>query len=300
VRRSAQLLMTILAGWTLVWAVPQAGSASSQATMPAASDGKISASAVWQPSQDFLNKAHLACDKGAGPASFTQCFMNQIAAAGAPADAVSFTRMLYQQNDGQVGIMTAFKKYGPVDAAEVFYPLRANDNYGLLLVNGDPKILDVDDLQKLDRAAMEQDPMLQGVKKKFAQADIWPGDRSSSALWPRVQPAPAGGTEFIVSYPLINGCHACQHVGLARFGWDFDASGKFLRTVYIPTPPPPKLTRPTRQPPVSPAPPTTQSAPPQQQGVAGENKIAGQARRRHCTAACQRVSTTNPSQQNGA
>jgi len=56
-----------------------------------------------------------------------------------------------------------------------------------------------------------------------------------------VQPMAAGGTEFIVTYPLINGCHACQHVGLARFGWDFDASGKFLRTVYIPTPPPPKI-----------------------------------------------------------
>jgi hypothetical protein len=266
VRRSGLLLVTILAGWTLLKAVPQAGLASSQATMPAASDGKIGASAIWQPPQEFLNKAHTVCEKGAGPASFDQCFMNQIAAAGAPADAVSFTRMLYQQNGGLVGIMTGFKKYGPVDAAQVLYPLRANDNYALLLVNGDPKILDIDDLQKLDRAALERDPMLQGVKKKFAQTDIWPGDRSSSTPWPRVQPLPAGGAEFIVSYPLINGCHACQHVGVARFGWDFDASGKFLRTVYIATPPPPKLTRPTRQPQAPPAPPpTTQPAPLPQQ-----------------------------------
>lgn len=251
------LLVTILAGWTLVYAAPQAGSVSSQATMPAASDGKIGASAIWQPPQDFLDKAHSVCDKGAGAASFDQCFMNQIAAAGAPADAVSFARMLYQQNGGLVGIMTAFKKYGPVDVAQVFYPLRANDNYALLLVNGNPEILDVDDMQKLDRAAMEQDSMFQAVKQRFPQTDLWPADHSGSTPWPRVQLLPAGGTEFIVSYRLINGCHACQHVGLARFGWDFDASGKFLRTVFIPTPPPPKLIRPTRQPQAPPAPPTT-------------------------------------------
>jgi len=255
VRRSALLLMTILASWTLVRAVPQAGSANPQA-MQGASDGKISVAAVWQPPQDFLSKAHLACDKGAGPASFTQCFMNQMAAAGAPADAVNFTRMLYQQNGGLVGIMTGFQKLGPVDAAQVFYPLRANDNYGLLLVNGDPKILDVDDLPKLDRTAMEQNPMFQAVKQKFPQSDIWPGDRSGSAPWPRIQPMPPGRTEFIVTYPLINGCHACQHVGLARFGWDFDASGKFLGTVYIPTPPPPKIL---------PRPHTPQSSSPSQQ-----------------------------------
>ncbi len=262
VRRSVLLLITILAGWTVVKAVPQAGSANSPATMPAASDGKIGASAIWQPPQDFLNKAHSVCEQGAGPASFDQCFMNQIAAAGAPAAAVSFTRMLYQQNGGLVGIMTAFKPGAPVGVAQVFYPLRANDNYALLLVNGDPKILDVDDLQKLDRTAMEQDPMFRSVKQRFTQADVWPADHSGSDSWPRVQPLHAGGTEFIVSYRLINGCHACQPVGVARFGWDFDASGKFLRTVFIPTPPPPKLMRPTRQPQAPPAPPTT--PPPQQ------------------------------------
>ncbi len=221
--------------------------------MQAPSNGEIGASAVWQPSQDLLSKAHLVCEKGAGPASFAECFLNQIA-AGAPADAVSFTRMLYRQNGGLVGIMTAFKKYGPVDAAQVFYPLRANDNYGLLLVNGDPKTLDVDNLQKLDRAAMEQSPMFQAVKQKFPQTDIWPGDRSSSAPWPQLQPVPEGGTEFIVSYPLINGCPACRHVRLTHFGWDFDASGKFLRTAYIPTPLPPKML-PRPHTPMSPQPP---------------------------------------------
>jgi hypothetical protein len=241
------LLLTIIVPLTLL---AQAGN-----SVPQTSSTKITASSVWQPPPDFLTNAHSVCDKSAGPASFPVCFINQMAAAGAPADALSFTRMLFQQSDGQVGIMSAFKSVGPVDVAQVLYPLRANDNYSQLLVNGDPSILDVDDLQKLDRKAMEQNALFQSVKQKYPQADIWPGDRSGNAPWPRVDSLPDGGKRFVVMYPLINGCHACEHVGTARFGWVFDAKGKFLQTVYIPTQPPPKLMRPSRPPAQSQPPP---------------------------------------------
>ena len=251
-RRSALLFLVLLASWSLLFAVPQSGTSG---TAGMAAGARIGPSAVWQPPQDFLTKAHTTCDKSANPLSFAECFIGQMSSAGAPAEAVSFTRMLYKQTDGMVGIMTAFKTYGPVDAAQVLYPLRANDNYALLLVNGDPKILDVDDLQKLDRSAMEQNVIYQGIRSRFSQTDLWPGDRSGNEPWPRVQPLSGGGTEFIVSYLLINGCHACQHVGVARFGWDFDASGKFLHTTFIPTPPPPKLMRPQRPPPAAAQPP---------------------------------------------
>ncbi len=234
------------------------------AQAPAA--GKIGASAVWQPPKDFVANAHTVCDKSAGPASPGECFIRQMSVAGAPADAVNFTRMLYQQSDGQVGMMSLFKTFGEVDMAQVFYPLRANDNFGLLFVNGDPKILDVDDLKKLDQTAMEQDPMFQAVKRKFPQAALWPGDRSSNQPWPRAQSLPDGGQQFMLSYPLINGCHACQHLGAVRFGWDFDARGKFLRTTFIPTPPPPKLLkRPRGTPPPSPPAAQPQAEPQAQQ-----------------------------------
>ena len=164
--------------------------------------GKITAAAVWQPPQDFLTKAHAVCDKSMSAVSFPECFMNQIAVAGAPAEAVAFTRMLYGQSDGQVGIMSAFKSFGPVDAAQVLYPLRANDNYGLLLVNGDPKVLDVDDLKKLDQAAMQQDRFSGGEDEVSRRVDIWPGDRSGSTPGRACKPIPDGGIEFIVTYPL--------------------------------------------------------------------------------------------------
>ena len=199
------------------------------------SSPKISASGVWQPPQGIFTKASKACQTGAGPESFSVCYMNQLAAQGEPADAVKFTRWLFDHFDQNVGIMTAFKSYAPVDTAQVMIPLRANDNYALLLLNGDPSVINVDDLQRLDRKAMEADPLFRSVKQRYPKVDLFPGDRSGSAPWPRVQPLPDGGKRFIVSYPLINGCHACARVGVARFGWDFDAGGKFLRTVYVPT-----------------------------------------------------------------
>lgn len=246
-KRSVLLLMTSLVGGSLLPIFAQGMKATPP--LPPVPPGKITAAAVWQPPQDFPTKAHAACDKSMSAMSFPECFINQIAAAGAPPEAVAFTRALYQQSDGQVGILSAFKAYGPVDAAQVMYPLRANDNYGLLLVNGDPNLIDVDDMKKLDQSPMEQDTLYQALKKKYPQASLWPGDRSGPEPWPRATPIADGGTEFVVYYPVINGCHACERLGRARFGWDFDASGKYLRTVYIPAPVPPRHMRHPHTPP---------------------------------------------------
>lgn len=200
----------------------------------AGNSGKVTKAAVWNPPPDFVGKAQTVCDKGAGPMSFPECFKNQIAAA-APAEAADFTRLLYEKSDGQIGILTDLHEYkGPVDAAQVFYPLRANTNYGLLLVNGDPAILDVDDLSKLDRAGLEKDPAWQQLKQKYPNADIWPGDRSGKTWMPKTRSAPEMGVGFIVSYPIINGCHACERLGQVHFGWTFNEAGKFLRTTYLP------------------------------------------------------------------
>ncbi len=246
----------VLFALTLAFSIPQSGPSAS------ANSDKIDPSAVWQPPQDFVAKAHAACDKS-NPPNYAKCFIDQMSASGAPARAVSFTLMLQRQSDGQVGIMTDFHKVGPVDVVRVMYPLRANDNYGLLLVNGDPAVLDVDDLKKLDQAAMEQNPLYQAVKQKYSASTLFAGDRSG-AMWPQVKSMPDGGQQFILGYPLLNGCHACAPTGLALFAWNFDAKGKFLGTKYIPTPPPPKLMRPDRvpKPPAEPQQPQQQTPPP--------------------------------------
>ena len=198
---------------------------------------KIGTSSVWQLPEQFMAKAHSACDKTAPP-GFAGCVMNQMAPAGASVDAVNFTRELYKQSHGDVGIMTGFQPVGPIDIAWITYPLRANTNYGLLLVNGTPRTLNVEDLKLLDKKAMQQSPQFKDLRFQFPQVDVWPGDRDGKT-WPNSQTGPDGGIQFTVAYPLINGCHACAHAGSALFTWNFSAQGKFLGTTFVGMTPPP-------------------------------------------------------------
>jgi len=217
------LAVALLSGWSLAQSPVNAGT--------------IGESAVWQIPSQFLVTAHAACDKSSASGG-GECFINQMAKAGASKAAVTFTRELYRQNHGDFGIMTGFQRQRPVAFAWITYPLRANTNYGLLLVNGQPRMVNVEDLKLLDRKTMEQSTQFQDVKNQFPKADVWPGDRDGK-IWPNSQAGPSGGIQFVVGYPLLNGCHACERVSDVIFTWNFDAAGKFLGTSFVGMTPPP-------------------------------------------------------------
>lgn len=191
--------------------------------------GKVGQSSVWQMPQDFMKTAHSACD--GSTTAYGKCMISQMQKAGASADAVRFTQELYTENRGEFGVMTGFQTEGPVAFAWITYPLRANTNYGLLLLNGQPHIVNIEDLKLLDIKSMKSSPQFQDLKAQFPKVDVWPGDRDGKT-WPNSQPGPNGGIQFTVGYPLINGCHACARAGSAIFNWNFDANGKFLGTTF--------------------------------------------------------------------
>ena len=159
---------------------------------------KIGASSVWQLPEQFMAGAHAACDKSAPPA-FAECVIDQMAKAGASADAVNFTRELYKQSHGDVGIMTGFQPVGPVDFAWITYPLRANTNYGLLLVNGNPPHREC---RRPEACSTERRcsrvPSSRTCRFQFPQVDVWPGDRDGKT-WPNSQTGPDGGVQFTVA-----------------------------------------------------------------------------------------------------
>jgi hypothetical protein len=191
---------------------------------------KIDASAVWQLPAQFMTTAHAACDQSSG-SNYANCMIGQMTKAGAPANAVQFTRELYQQSHGEFGVMTGFQNGRLVAFAWITYPLRANTRYGLLLLNGQPRMVNLEDLKLLDVKAMKQSTQFQDLKAQFPDIDVWPGDRDGK-IWPNSQPGADGGVQFTVGYPLIDGCHACAHAGDAIFNWNFDPAGKFLGTSF--------------------------------------------------------------------
>jgi len=204
--------------------------------------GAIGTSAVWQPPQSFLTAANAACRESQGR-KYADCFSNQMAKAGAPANAVNFTRELSRQSHGDVGIMTGFNKVGPVDIAWVVYPAHDPSNYGLLLVNGEPKLVNAEDLKQLDQKGLQQSFQYQDLQGQFPKVALFAGDRDGTT-WPNSQPGPNGGVQFTLGYPLRNGCPTCANAGSALFTWNFDASGKFTGTSFLGLTPAP-LTNPT-------------------------------------------------------
>jgi hypothetical protein len=190
----------------------------------------ITSSAVWQIPTTFMATAHAACDPKASSA-LVECMIGQMNKACAPPDSVNFTRELYKQSQEDFGIMTGFQDEGPVAFAWITYPLRANTNYGLLLLNGQPRIINLEDLKLLDTKTMRRSFQFQDLKGQFPKVDVWPGDRDGK-VWPNSQAGPDGGMQFTVQYPLINGCHACARAGFAIFNWNFNAQGKFLGTTF--------------------------------------------------------------------
>ena len=77
-------------------------------------------------------------------------------------------------------MMWSFQALGPIDMAKVSYPLRdvgypyavGARSEALLLVNGNPPILDVDDLTKLDKPALEQDPSYRVLKQRYPNPEL--------------------------------------------------------------------------------------------------------------------------------
>jgi hypothetical protein len=197
---------------------------------------KIDASAVWQPDSSFVAKARAACGDVSPSTKFGDCVIDQMAKAGAPGPAVGFTRELYKQNGGKVGILTGFHAAGPIDIAWITYPLQSD--HGLLLVNGSPRIINVEDLKLLDQKSMRQSFQFQDVQNQFPSVSLWPGDRDGRT-WPNSQTGPNGGLQFVIGYPLRNGCQTCAHAGFALFGWNFNANGKFTGTTFLGMTPPP-------------------------------------------------------------
>src|SRR5690242_19652963 len=110
------------------------------AALSASETAPIGPDAVWNPPASFNETFRAACAKLEG-ATFSDCFVAQMAKAGAPAGAVAFSKRV-----GGMGFARAFHDEGKVDVVWAEYPYRANENRVCLLVNGDPAIIDVDDL----------------------------------------------------------------------------------------------------------------------------------------------------------
>jgi hypothetical protein len=185
--------------------------------------GRFDASAVFQPGMGGMQAARDTCGQVPGP-QFGGCFVQQMQAAGASPQAVAFMHAIDDN-----GFMRDFTDSGVVGIAFAFFPFAANENQHCLLVNGTPKVIDVDDYKLLPQGDLAKNSVYAALLRKYPNLAVFPGDRSGTGFITAIS-RPEGGQRFVVPYVLVDGCHACTRTGALQLAFDFDGTGKFLGT----------------------------------------------------------------------
>jgi inhibitor of cysteine peptidase len=216
--RSEILLVLLCAATSLCVAQEAAKPASAQ--HPTSS---VSAAAVWNPSADALAAIRQKCGE-ADPTHIERCFLNEMKVAGASPEALAFAEG--QATSLGVVYLRAFRRAERVDIAYIEYAFRANELGGVLLVNGSPTPIDVDDDRFTPDAEMRKNAAYAALAEQYPRISVWPGDRFDGKL-PTVTSTGWGVQTFLVQYTLRDGCHACAVVGTAMLGFNFDTQGNF-------------------------------------------------------------------------
>jgi predicted secreted protein len=181
--------------------------------------------AVWNPSAQILADIRAKCG-AADPARIGDCFYDEMKSSGASPEAIAFARGFASRG---IGYLRAFRETGRVDIAYVEYAFRANELEGVLLVNGSPPMIDVDDPNFLSQEDLRKNGDYNALLRKYPNCATWPGDRLATNT-PTMEPSPENGQNFKVNYVLLDGCHACAKIGEATVSFRFDSSGRFRET----------------------------------------------------------------------
>jgi predicted secreted protein len=196
--------------------------AQTPASKPAVvSSSRVTAAAVWNPSADVLASVRTKCE--ADPDKIETCFLGEMKSAGASPEAVAFARSMAGTG---VIYLRALRTVARVDVAYIQYAFRANELEGVLLVNGSPSPIDVDDESQYPTAELQKYPPYAAIANKYPNVSIWPADRTNPQL-PKLDATGWGSQSFQVNYILRDGCHACAQIGTATFAFPFDDHGKF-------------------------------------------------------------------------
>jgi predicted secreted protein len=184
---------------------------------------RVGAAAVWNPPAESLAAIRQKCAE-VDSVHIERCFLNEMKAAGASPEALAFAESLA----GTMGVvyLRAFRRVERVDLAYIEYAFRANELEGVLLVNGNPSPIDVDDERFTMDAEMKKNAAYAALAEQYPHVSVWPGDRFDSKL-PTVTSTGWGMQTFMVQYLLRDGCHACAELGTATVGFTFDTDGNF-------------------------------------------------------------------------
>jgi uncharacterized protein len=192
--------------------------------LPAVIDERI----VWKPS-DITALSALNCASGNAN---EDCLSNFMERNGATSQAVAFAREIRGRLSRPSFERDAYAEQvthlGPVSMVKVVFPFENQGigNEDFLLLSPSRTITDPNDsrftgsdssLAPSKQAAFSQ------LLTSFPNALVWPVPD-----FDHEENSNQGGPRLVFKYPILNGCHACDLVGWAKFAFDFDSGGHFM------------------------------------------------------------------------
>ncbi len=171
-------------------------------------------SEIWSPPQTAVDQLHTC-----GQPTVT-CVSTVMRSNGASAQAIAFYRLTGW-------FLTKLDPGNPVQLGTVLNPWRANENLQPALLGGSPAVvLPETEVAGIDTAGWSSDPMFASLKAAYPSIMFW----GSGPALEMIGTAPSGGQRFIFDYRMLDGCHACATVALARIAFDFAPDGSYLST----------------------------------------------------------------------
>ncbi len=185
---------------------------------------RVGANAVWTPSPGVLSDIRQVCSAG-DPDQQKACFLDSMKSAGASDEAAAFVKSFAANG---LAYVRAFRDTGRVDIAYIEYLFRANELDGVLLVNGTPPIIDVDDYKLVSQEDLRKNADYRRAPTEISSEQYLPGDRyhteiaRRTSLWPHGSGIP-GRVPATRWMPRLR---ANRHARMA-FHFRFDSQGAF-------------------------------------------------------------------------
>lgn len=151
------------------------------------------------------------------------CFYDNMKLCEASTDAIAFSRLFSEK-----AYLEEFREMGKVDLGWVTFPIRANTNQEVYLLNGSPSLISTVISEEPISDEMN-DPLYSEMKNKYNDASLW----NYSSQFIKKESLQNNSERYVFQYRFINGCHACGTEYLANIGFDFDADGKFFKTAFL-------------------------------------------------------------------
>jgi hypothetical protein len=194
------------------------------------SDEIITSTAVWNPSSDVLTRIGQGCAT-AGTEDPSQCFTENMAAQGAPDDAVDFTRSYAELNHGTFAVLAYFHPLDAVDLGLAYFPSGKEIHHSWVLLNGTPAIVDINNLEQLPESELQKDSQYRAMAQQHVRAKLFPDDpQPNSSAEPESEKLPDGSQKFTARYAVRDGCRSCDLLGQADFIFYFNSGGE-LKTI---------------------------------------------------------------------